>query len=301
MFCHLFFIQITSEIQLHLIQNSINCGFSGDNMTQLKIAVIDDATMIRDLIKKFIRQNFTDAKIFEANNGQYGMKLLERQPVDLILCDWEMPEMNGEELLRWARKQKHLINTPFIMVTSRGDKEFVVKAIESGVSDYLVKPFNNNQFLEKIGKAMKRHGIDMPVSKVNKTALGGGDSVSVLTGNQPKSKPKPQTKRPLTKGVALLRTANGEVRCALRQLDLKSMLGVFKYVDYIPGLLEQVSIDMEFNQGDEKKIMRINGFIQMLKSNEAKPDSELIQVKVFFTDEDPQKQILISEYVGQFG
>lgn len=274
-------------------------------MSQLKIAVIDDATMIRDLIKKFIRQNFTDAKVFDANNGQSGMSLLRKQPVDLILCDWEMPEMNGEELLCWVREQEQLKNTPFIMVTSRGDKEFVVQAIQSGVSDYLVKPFNNNQFLEKIGKALKRHGVKVPKSKMQQTALGGGDSVSILTGGLPKQKtPQPvKAKRPasLAKGVALLRTANGEVRCALRQLDLKSMLGVFKSSGYMPGLLEQVSIDMEFNRGAEKKIMRINGFIQMLKSNDARPDSDLIQVKVFFMDEDPQKRMLISEYVGQFG
>jgi len=270
-------------------------------MSRLKIAVIDDATMIRDLIKKFIRQNFDDATVFDANNGQTGMNLLKRQPVDLILCDWEMPEMNGEELLCWVREQDQLKNIPFIMVTSRGDKEFVVKAIQSGVSDYLVKPFNNKQFLDKVAKALKRHGIEMPVSSAHKTALGGGDSVSVLTAQHAKPVQKEKVKRTLTKGVALLRTANGEVRCALKQLDLKSMLGVFKYNNYMPVLLEQVSIDMEFHRGEEQKVMRINGFIQMLKSNEHHPQSELIQVKVFFTDEDPQKRALISEYVGQFG
>lgn len=270
-------------------------------MSQLKIAVIDDATMIRDLIKKFIRQNISDAIVFDANNGQSGMSLLKRQPVDLILCDWEMPEMNGEELLIWVREQENLKDTPFIMVTSRGDKEFVVKAIQSGVSDYLVKPFNNKQFLDKVAKVLKRHGVEMPASSAFKTALGGGDSVSVLTGQQAKPARKVKAKRELTKGVALLRTANGEARCALKQLDLKSMLGVFKYTDYIPALLEQVSVDMEFNKDDEQKVMRINGFIQMLKSSEARHDSELIQVKVFFTDEDPQKRVLISEYVGQFG
>ncbi len=269
-------------------------------MSQLKIAVIDDATMIRDLIKKFIHQNFSDAIVFDANNGQVGMSLLKRQPVDLILCDWEMPEMNGEELLRWVREQEKLKDTPFIMVTSRGDKEFVMKAIQSGVSDYLVKPFNNKQFLDKVAKALMRHGVEIPVSSTFRTELGGGDSVSILTGQQTKLEPKVKVKRELTKGVALLRTANGEVRCALKKLDLKSMLGVFKYADYMPTLLEQVSIDMEFNRGEEKKVMRINGFVQTLKSNEARPDSELIQVKVFFMDEDPQKRTLISEYVGQF-
>lgn len=270
-------------------------------MAQLNIAVIDDATMIRDLIKKFVRQNFPEARIFDANNGQSGMSLLRRQPIDLILCDWEMPEMDGEELLAWVRGQDGLKNTPFIMVTSRGDKEFVVKAIEGGVSDYLVKPFNNKQFLEKIYRALKRHGIELPQSAMSKIQTGrGGDSLSVLTGQHSTVPKKAKVNKPLPKGAALLRTANGEIRCALKQLDLNSMIGVFKHSDYMPSLLEQVSMDVEFKRGDDVKVMRINGFIQMLKSAEARPDSEIIQVKVFFMDEDPEKRALISEYVGQF-
>ncbi len=274
------------------------------SMTPLKVAVIDDATMIRDLIKKFIRQNFPDAKIFDANNGLAGKNLLQKQPLDLILCDWEMPELNGEELLKWVRQEDKLKNIPFIMVSSRGDKEFVIQAIQSGVSDYLVKPFNNKQFLEKIYKALKKHGKELPPSKIlNKPPTGrGGDSLAVLTQHSQPLKPQiKKAQKPLPKGVALLRTPHGEIRCVLKNLDLTSMLGLFKHVDFMPSLLDQVSLDIEFKRAEEKKIMRINGFIQMLKSNDDTPDCERIQVKVVFMDEDPEKRALISEYVGQFG
>jgi len=275
-------------------------------MAKLSIAIIDDAGMIRDLIKKFVRQNFPEATIYEANNGQTGMTLLRKHRVDLILCDWEMPEMDGEELLRWARQQKGLQNIPFIMVTSRGDKEFVVKAIASGVSDYLVKPFNNKQFLEKIVKAFKRHGVNLPgAAFVQSATIGsGGDSLSVLTGGKKDNKASPQRQKaplkPLSRGVALVRTSDGEVRCAIKKLDLNNMLGVFKRSDYIPSVLEQVSLDLEFERNEEKKVVRINGFIQMLKTTDDKADCETLLVKVVFVDEDPQKRLLISEYVGQF-
>jgi DNA-binding response OmpR family regulator len=275
----------------------------GAAMAKLKIAVIDDATMIRDLIKKFIRQNFPDADIYDANNGQTGMAMLQRQSIDLILCDWEMPEMDGEELLTWVREQDNLKNVPFIMVTSRGDKEFVVKAIQSGVSDYLVKPFNNKQFLEKVYKALKRHGIDMPSSMMaSKPPTGrGGDSLAVLTAGASSGKPKaPKVKKPMAKGTAILRTPYGEVKCVLKQLDLTSMLGMFKFIDYMPAMLEQVSMDIEFDRDGEQKVMRINGFVQMLKANDNRPDCEIINVKIIFMDEDPEKRALISEYVGQF-
>ncbi len=273
-------------------------------MTQFKIAVIDDATMIRDLVKKFIRQNFNNAKVFEADNGQNAIKLLSRQPVNLILCDWEMPEMDGEELLRWVRSEEKLKNIPFIMVTSRGDREFVQKAIISQVSDYLVKPFNTKQFLEKIYRACKRHGVAIPRGTlVNPPITGrGGDSLAVLTaGRRIESPAAPKVKKPLAKGVALVRTPDGEVKCALKQLDLNNMTGIFKTGSYIPQLLDQVSVDLEFRQQEETKTVRINGFVQMLKSQEPRPDSERLLVSVRFVDEDPAKRALISEYVGQFG
>lgn len=275
-------------------------------MSQLKIAVIDDATMIRDLVKKFIRQNFKDAKVFEADNGQNAIKMLSRQPIDIILCDWEMPEMDGEELLKWVRSEEKLKNKPFIMVTSRGDREFVQKAIQSQVSDYLVKPFNTKQFLEKIYKACKRHGFVIPKNAfiTPPSSIASADSLSVLTAGRTlvNDKPKPKTPaKPMAKGMALIRTPDGELRCAIKQLDLNSMTGIFKVADYLPKILDQVSLDIEFRQNEESKTVRINGFIQSLKAQETKPDSERVFISVRFVDEDPQKRALISEYVGQFG
>jgi CheY-like chemotaxis protein len=264
-------------------------------MKSFSILVIDDASMIRDLIKKFVRDYFPGAKLFDAHNGQSGRSILLHQEIDMVLCDWEMPEMNGIELLTWIRGEEKYKNIPFIMVTSRGDKEFVMEAIQAGVSDYLVKPFNRQQFAEKVEKALKRHGIQGRMVQPKSIA---SSSLEVLTGQKSPSPPK--AKKPLPKGIALVRTANGEVRCAVKQLTKEFCLGIFKYSDYMPTLLEQVSLDIEFKQADESKVMRINGFIQTMSATEAKPDCQLIQVKVVLMDEDPQKHQLIAEYVSQF-
>ncbi len=113
-------------------------------MSKVSALVVDDAPFIRDLMKKGLRDNFPGLHIEEAVNGRKAQQLLSRQNVDLILCDWEMPEMSGLELLTWCRAQENLKTTPFIMVTSRGDKENVVQAIQAGVSDYIGKPFSND-------------------------------------------------------------------------------------------------------------------------------------------------------------
>ena len=117
-------------------------------MSKVSVLVVDDATFIRDLVKKWLRDNFPGVQIEEAINGRKAQQMLSRQVVDLILCDWEMPEMSGLELLTWCREQDNLKTTPFIMVTSRGDKENVVQAIQAGVSDYIGKPFSNEQLVK---------------------------------------------------------------------------------------------------------------------------------------------------------
>ncbi|WP_144391633.1 response regulator [Pleionea sediminis] len=265
-------------------------------MKKYNILVIDDASMIRDLIKKFVRDYFPNAALFDAHNGASGKSVLLHQEIDMVLCDWEMPEMNGIELLGWFRKEERYKNLPFIMVTSRGDKEFVMEAIEAGVSDYLVKPFNRQQFAEKVERALRRHGIKGKMAEPKKAA---SSSLEVLTG-KPVSTAKPKPKKPLPKGVALVRTAEGEVRCAVKQLTKDYCLGVFKISDYLPNLLETVSVDIEFKQEDESKVMRINGFIHSLTATESRPDCQLVQLRVAFMDEDPKKQKMIEDYVSQF-
>ncbi len=267
-------------------------------MKSFSILVIDDASMIRDLIKKFVRDYFPGAKLFDAHNGQSGRSVLLHQEIDMVLCDWEMPEMNGLELLTWIRSEDKYKDLPFIMVTSRGDKEYVMEAIQAGVSDYLVKPFNRQQFSEKVGKALKRHGIEGRMIEPKKIA---NSSLEVLTGQIPAPSTKTKPKKPLPKGVALVRTTDGEVRCAIKQLNKDFCLGIFKHSDYLPKVLDQVSLDIEFKHDSESKVMRINGFIQSIAATEAKPDCQLIQLKVTLMDEDPEKHKLITEYVSQFG
>lgn len=81
-------------------------------MSKVSALVVDDAPFIRDLMKKGLRDNFPGLHIEEAVNGRKAQQLLSRQNVDLILCDWEMPEMSGLELLTWCRAQENLKTTP---------------------------------------------------------------------------------------------------------------------------------------------------------------------------------------------
>ena len=154
-------------------------------MSKVSVLVVDDASFIRDLVKKCLRNYFPGIRIEEAVNGRKAQSLLSREAFDLVLCDWEMPEMSGLELLTWCREQDTLKTLPFVMVTSRGDKENVVQAIQAGVSGYVSKPFTNEQLVTKVKQALNKVGkLDTLMNSVPaKMNSGfGNDSLNVLTG-----------------------------------------------------------------------------------------------------------------------
>jgi two-component system chemotaxis response regulator CheY len=108
---------------------------------------------MRQIIKKNLKElGFSD--LSEAEDGAAGLKKAGEEPVDLIVSDWNMPNMTGLEFLKAVRADDKLKGINFIMVTSEADKEKIMEAVQAGVNQYIVKPFNAMQLEEKI-KAIK--------------------------------------------------------------------------------------------------------------------------------------------------
>lgn len=123
-------------------------GFEGK-----KVLVVDDSAVMRQIIKKNLKElGFTD--LTEAEDGAAGLKKAGEGPFDLIVSDWNMPNMTGLEFLKAVRADAGLKGIAFIMVTSEADKEKIMEAVQAGVNQYIVKPFNAVQLEEKI-KAIK--------------------------------------------------------------------------------------------------------------------------------------------------
>ncbi|WP_339409122.1 response regulator [Pseudomonas sp. EA_35y_Pfl2_R5] len=292
-------------------------------MSKVSVLVVDDATFIRDLVKKGLRDHFPGIQIEEAVNGRKAQQMLTRQPVDLILCDWEMPEMSGLELLTWCREQDSLKIVPFIMVTSRGDKENVVQAIQAGVSDFIGKPFSNEQLTTKVKKALSRAGkLQMLMSSAPPKMLSSGafanDSLSALTGGKadvvkPVAGPavqaaaafagKPAAKAPAAsapsgRGQGQLRLPGGAtMSCVIKALSLKEALLVVKRTEELPQVLESAVLDLE--QGEAAETARLNGYLHAVAAFEPKPDSEWLQLTFRFVDRDPQKLDYISRLIAR--
>ncbi|WP_296277210.1 response regulator [Pseudomonas sp. UBA7530] len=292
-------------------------------MSKVSVLVVDDATFIRDLVKKGLRDNFPGVQIEEAINGRKAQQMLSRQVVDLILCDWEMPEMSGLELLTWCREQDNLKTTPFIMVTSRGDKENVVQAIQAGVSDYIGKPFSNEQLVTKVKKALSRAGKlqALAASAPPKMLSTGGfanDSLAALTGGKADvvkpSAPTPApaaaapaasaapapaaaSKAPAGRGQGQLRLPAGSMACVIKALSLKEALLVVKRTELLPQVLESAVLDLE--QGDAAETARLNGYLHAVAAFEPKPESEWLQLTFRFVDRDPQKLDYLSRLIAR--
>ena len=291
-------------------------------MSKVSVLVVDDATFIRDLVKKGLRDNFPGVQIEEAINGRKAQQMLSRQVVDLILCDREMPEMSGLELLTWCREQDNLKTTPFIMVTSRGDKENVVQAIQAGVSDYIGKPFSNEQLVTKVKKALQRAGklqalMSSAPSKMLSTGGFANDSLAALTGGKaevvktsaptpaaaapaaPSVAPAPAaaSKSPAGRGQGQLRLPAGSMACVIKALSLKEALLVVKRTEQLPQVLESAVLDLE--QGEAAETARLNGYLHAVAAFEPKPDSEWLQLTFRFVDRDPQKLDYLSRLIAR--
>ena len=121
----------------------------------LKVLVVDDQNSVRQMTRITLEQ-IGIRQIHEAENGKQAMDTAALQPLDLIISDFNMPEMDGLALLRAVRGHPAARKVPFILLTGRGDRELVVKAAQAGANNYLIKPFTADILRQKIEQVMGR-------------------------------------------------------------------------------------------------------------------------------------------------
>jgi|TARA_Y100000310_G_scaffold49418_1_gene45689 DNA-binding response OmpR family regulator len=290
-------------------------------MAELAALVVDDAGFIRDMVKKSVRREFANVDVDLAPNGKKAQKLLKEKKYDLVLCDWEMPEMDGDELLRWVRAQEDCSKTPFVMVTSRGEKSFVVKAAEAGVNGYLTKPFTNEQLVQTVTKIFKKTGklASAKGKRSNTSTLTALSSVSALTGtsdtgarqanaaetqnrttqSESSRSDSGQAGKPgspkAAKKIAQLRYGDEVQSCVVREITLEKLHALIKPDDKVPSILEQTVVHLVESDGTET--VQLNGYVQSLVAVEAKLESQFVNIVVRFVDQDQQKLEGLSHYI----
>lgn len=131
----------------------------------MKILVVDDFPTMRRIVKTLLRQNGY-SNFVEAEDGMQALDILKKTPdIEFIVSDWNMPNMTGIELLKTVRADAKLKHLPFLMVTAEAEKENIIEAVKSGVSNYVVKPFTGQTLAEKLAKIYANLGIKIAPPK----------------------------------------------------------------------------------------------------------------------------------------
>ena len=120
----------------------------------MKLLVVDDSSTMRRIIKNTLAR-LGHKDILEGADGLEGWAALDANPnVDMLITDWNMPEMNGLELVVKVRADARFKDLPIIMVTTEGGKAEVITALKAGVNNYIVKPFTPQVLKEKLAAVM---------------------------------------------------------------------------------------------------------------------------------------------------
>jgi len=121
----------------------------------MKILVVDDFSTMRRIIKNLLRDlGFTNTA--EADDGLTALPILQAGGIDFLVTDWNMPGMQGIDLLKAVRADEKLKTLPVLMVTAESKREQIVEAAQAGVNGYVVKPFTAGTLEEKISKIFER-------------------------------------------------------------------------------------------------------------------------------------------------
>ncbi|WP_286240286.1 response regulator [Neptuniibacter halophilus] len=257
-------------------------------MSQIKVLIVDDARFIRDHVSRIVHEHFPDYQIDAAEDGDAGRNMMSKEQYDMILCDWEMPGMSGLDLLQWARQQAKYVDIPFIMVTSRGERDYVLQAIQAGVNDYMGKPFEDQQLIDKVKKFIGK--------RIESSADSRRKAAQMLAAGKTAAAKKVQKK---PKGLAHLRISSGVLRCAIKEITLQNVQVVVKREEGVPQLLEQVVVDIE--QASGSSVAQMNGFVCGLSANERSVDTTFVSAEVQFVDNDPEKLEVLTSYISGLG
>ena len=116
------------------------------------VMIVDDSRIMRKIVKNTFELLKIPARYLEAEDGNQALMHLSTQKADLILLDWNMPNLSGIDFLKQLRTMEEYKETPVIMVTSEAARLNVVEAIRAGATSYITKPINDNVFMEKLSK-----------------------------------------------------------------------------------------------------------------------------------------------------
>src|SRR5690554_6521878 len=131
-----------------------------------KILIIEDEASIRRVLHNILAEEFPKHQIFDAEDGIKGLEILQKETIDLVLCDIKMPKMDGIEVLEKGKKLSP--DTHFVMISGHGDLETAVHTMKLGAFDYISKPPDLNRLLNTVRIALDRKELVVENTRLKK-------------------------------------------------------------------------------------------------------------------------------------
>lgn len=131
------------------------------------VLIIDDSEIVRQQITLELQGGALFDRVLQAGDGIEAFKLLLSTPIDLILCDLEMPRIDGFKLLGMISSHEKLRDIPVIMLTGHGDRELKIKLLGQGASDYVTKPFDAGELIARVKVQLKIKSLQDELKKSN--------------------------------------------------------------------------------------------------------------------------------------
>ena len=121
----------------------------------MNLLIVDDSKIVRRVLTNTMTRYFKAPEwptlnLFEAEDGLVAMEVMKKEKIDIMLLDWNMPNMTGEEVVEAVRANKEWNKTRIIMATTEGSKASVLKMIKKGANGYMVKPFNEEAIFKTL-------------------------------------------------------------------------------------------------------------------------------------------------------
>ncbi|SFP16645.1 two-component system, chemotaxis family, response regulator CheY [Enterovibrio norvegicus DSM 15893] len=123
--------------------------------TNMKILIVDDFSTMRRIVKNLLRDLGFNNTV-EADDGLTALPILKKGGIEFVVTDWNMPGMQGIDLLKHIRADDELKHLPVLMITAEAKREQIVEAAQAGVNGYIVKPFTAATLKEKLDKIFER-------------------------------------------------------------------------------------------------------------------------------------------------
>ena len=131
----------------------------------MSVLVVDDMKSMRLTIRKMLRSLNIGKKLLFAENGKQGLSILKQTPCDMVIIDWNMPVMNGSEMLNHLRNDKNLRDMPVIMVTAENERDVVSEVAEIEIDAYLLKPLTLAALDQKIRQVVENANNPDPTTR----------------------------------------------------------------------------------------------------------------------------------------